>query len=854
VLHPTKGEGEHQKPKKSLKGPQLITATLLFCYPMLCAQAATASTTSSSFHKPLTAQSSSYDKTQQLPQQKTTPSLIQNLLGQTPNLSGMRFPFFNAPSSEQEYQDMLAKASATLAEAKAQLTKATTALNSAQALKVRNQSALDKAQDALDSAKAKFDTASDAVDTAQERVQEAQDALDTAKADLDTATEDMKDADASVSQQEQVRNDAQVALDTAQTNLTSATSNLQTAQNTRALAQANVATKQSTYTQAQQATLSAQSALQVAQANYDNSQVPNPNYVAPSYTTQPTSYQIPDNNFMTGQPWIGDGSGSQGQPEVHPGHLHFSYIGTEVYQDILLYPRQIANYDFKVAIWNQDQNSVNQGAVTDTYGLRIYFYDSNNNLLHQESLTRTQAHGWQDVTLQGNTNTTTEVAKVRLGIYGIDNGFWAGTYGPAANNVRLTLGWITGTTQGSTTTGTLPVQINEGGMATFTAPNGGIFVSSNLRYEAIDDPTCGANVTPQGFGSNTITLSADNGVWGDTCGGWYKHLVGTLTYSTAQPQYIKDPSLLLVVQSSEANLTSAQQAEQSAQQNLAAAMAAASTSNEAAQDKEDELTAAQTSYEEALATFTAEEADLTNLENTSNIKRTSYEASLEVYETAGSNFKAAQESFDEVSSDVDSTKGDYDSALENFQEAETTFNDSDADLTSAQTDVEKAQDEVDIAQDELDSIPEYEPKEPEAPEIPEGDPRELTEEQVNELVTKAEAVLESAEQGSPAYEQALEALAVAADADDPQVPTELLAVPLVGEAAAAVLEAFNDLGNVGADMAPAVREEAEKTIIASVIATGAAVQAVQAAAASAASAAAASAGSSGASGSTRKIN
>ena len=53
-----------------------------------------------------------------------------------------------------------------------------------------------------------------------------------------------------------------------------------------------------------------------------------------------------------------------------------------------------------------------------------------------------------------------------------------------------------------------------------------------------------------------------------------------------------------------------------------------------------------------------------------------------------------------------------------------------------------------------------------------------------------------------------------------------------------MLESFNALGNVGADMAPTVREEAEKTIIASVIATGAAVQATVGAATAAASMAA----------------
>lgn len=113
-------------------------------------------------------------------------------------------------------------------------------------------------------------------------------------------------------------------------------------------------------------------------------------------------------------------------------------------------------------------------------------------------------------------------------------------------------------------------------------------------------------------------------------------------------------------------------------------------------------------------------------------------------------------------------------------------------------------------------------------------PDELTDAQVEELVAAAEEVLANTEQGSPEYEQALEALAVAAVADDPEVSAELAAVPVVGAVATAVLESFNALGNVGADMAPAVREEAEKTVIASVIATGAAVQATVGAATAAA--------------------
>ena len=38
-----------------------------------------------------------------------------------------------------------------------------------------------------------------------------------------------------------------------------------------------------------------------------------------------------------------------------------------------------------------------------------------------------------------------------------------------------------------------------------------------------------------------------------------------------------------------------------------------------------------------------------------------------------------------------------------------------------------------------------------------------------------------------------------------------------GDAAVAVLEAFNAIGNVGADLTPEVREQAQETIVASVL-------------------------------------
>jgi hypothetical protein len=124
-------------------------------------------------------------------------------------------------------------------------------------------------------------------------------------------------------------------------------------------------------------------------------------------------------------------------------------------------------------------------------------------------------------------------------------------------------------------------------------------------------------------------------------------------------------------------------------------------------------------------------------------------------------------------------------------------------------------------------------------------PEKLSDAQVEQLVEAALVVFETAAQGSPEYEQALEALAVAAQADDEELPAELAAIPLLGDVAGAALEFFNDLGNLGADMSPKERAKAEKTIVGAVI-----VGQVASMATAAAGAAAASASSSS---STRKI-
>jgi hypothetical protein len=66
----------------------------------------------------------------------------------------------------------------------------------------------------------------------------------------------------------------------------------------------------------------------------------------------------------------------------------------------------------------------------------------------------------------------------------------------------------------------------------------------------------------------------------------------------------------------------------------------------------------------------------------------------------------------------------------------------------------------------------------------------------------------------------------------------------LGAAFQGLADAFNALGNIGADLPPAVREKAQKVVISAIIVTQVATQAAAMAASSAASAAASSSGSS----------
>jgi hypothetical protein len=98
------------------------------------------------------------------------------------------------------------------------------------------------------------------------------------------------------------------------------------------------------------------------------------------------------------------------------------------------------------------------------------------------------------------------------------------------------------------------------------------------------------------------------------------------------------------------------------------------------------------------------------------------------------------------------------------------------------------------------------------------------------------------------HEALMQALMDQAEADDIQVPEEIASIPVFGQTAVAVINALNFIGNVGADMSPAVRHKAKQEVVAAVVVTQIAQFSAQSAMASA------SASISSGSPKTRRIN
>ena len=563
------------------------------------------------------------------------------------------------------------------------------------------------AEEAYKAAQIAYNAAKEDLTTRTTTLTTTQSNLAAASAALTAAEEDLTNADAAVTQQQSVKQQAQTNLDNKKSAAIMTASNLSTAE--QALTQATTATASK-----QAALNSAQQELTTAQNNYNNNLIPDPTWTAPTYQKEHTRQventrtvevrtQVPtttttlqeqvipnllfNSDFSRGtEGWSGVNAGWQGSnPALIDGEIIFSYQNQTVSQGLFSGPFQNATLTLSADWFNNDSNT---GRV-DNYSMTVEAKDINQNTVGSATYNSTGAHNWENksVTLTA----TGPVSYITVSFTGVDSGFWYGVYGPHVKNPVLQVShgqMVTETTYEEVITyeeetyytyetyyttelvkteGTLNVKINEGGQATFNAPAGATFISSNLRYEAIARPTCGKDIAPQLTGLSTITIQALNSVWGDPCGGWQKHITGTLTY-LGQPTapLINDASLLPILQEKQAALDVAQQAKDTAQEVYDDKLFIKQLAN-------NDLTSSRETFNEALASRSAAESQVSEAMAAYNeavaakeIAQASYDAALTSKQVASSTVETATTNQEAVVAEVTAAETSYEQVSTNY--------------------------------------------------------------------------------------------------------------------------------------------------------------------------------------------
>jgi hypothetical protein len=769
------------------------------------------------------------NKVAYLKTQRVSPDQIANLETQIQDLEDTIKLTKQALAALQTAQEALKASETDLQDAK-------TAYNAKVASKEQTQAALEQAQAKKASA--------DAV------LQQAQSAYAQAQAQVSTASSNL-------AAQLAIKEQAQARLSDANIQLAQAEQTLQQAQQTFNEAHSN-------FTQAQQNLNSAQQTFNEAKSNYDNNLIPDPSYTPPTYQQERTR-QVPQTTTqLTGglTTKVYDRNGYNNAPPM-------PYQG-----ETPLYTTTVPNVAYD---WGSSQvlNSGRQedvivsftGLISPTTSGYYRFYtpaDDGTKLYINNQLI---IDDWYDkggggsvsapIYLEANT-------PVPVTLYYYENGGGAAVsfyyYTPTEGYRIVPAAWLGTQTQTTTTyitetyyttepvvsEQTINVNITEGGQATFNAPTGSTFTSSNLRYESINNPTCGTNIYPQVNGLSSVTLQADNSIYGDPCGGQVKRITGTLTYVGPPPApLIKNPALLPALAQAQTALTQAQEVYDDKLQTK-------NLSNSA-------LAAAQTSYEDASTSQLAAEQTLQTESATFRDVQTSYEAASEVKSQAEATKAEASTSYEQASSEVAIQTESLTAVVEEVEQASQVVTAKTAEVETANQQVTKAvttsevtyttatqkaaatSNEVESTTPEPD--PTETPSETGSEDLPaeitadnllttdlsKVDPTEMTPEQADQLKEAALEVFETAEEGSEAYEQALDALYLAAEQDDIVLDPALAAIPGL----AAATELVNFLGNAGADMSPKKREESQKVVVTAVVAAGAAIQSAAAAAATA---------------------
>ena len=701
---------------------------------------------------------------------------------------------------------------------------------------------------------------------------------------LTQATSNYDAALAALNAQIQATNTARANLEIAQTNYSnaenlynSATLNVQAQELLTANAKSELDTSELNFLNAQQELTNATNAnnqaqlnLQTAQSNYDTNLIPDPTWTAPTYQKENTRLvpyteieivrtQVPTTTLIaTG--------GVKAEVFNRQGYNNAPPLPTA--NEVPIHTETVSTIDFN---WGSGQ-VLNSGRSEDviirfTGNLLVpkdgyyQFYAPADDGTKLEIAGMNVIDDWYN---KGGGGTISDPVYIKAGIFypftfhyyedggGAAVGLY--TYSPEQGFSVVPSTWMGSSAEQQTTyeevityeevtkyreeiyyttepllvEGTLDVKINEGGQATFTAPEGAVFISSNLRYEAKDRPECGVDIQPNLQG-NQITISANNSIWGDPCGGWYKHIIGTISY-LGQPTapLIKNPALLPALEEAQQEATAAEQLLIKEEQETTVAREALDTAEQAYSEASTELLTNKSKVTEAQEVLNTSSNAFNSAKTTKEQEEQTLSTVQQTEQTTSATKTSTEQQYQTAKQETATSTQERTQAEQTLQTATSTA------LTSYQVLSTEPQLDLTPIQQIIDTEPplpepEPEPEEQGSAEIPAVienlmdinlaavDPTELTEAQAEQLVAAALETFETAVEGSPEYEQALDALFLAAQQDDIQVDPTLASIPGVGEAAKAVVAIFNLIGNVGADISPVARKEAQTLVVTTLV-------------------------------------
>jgi len=393
---------------------------------------------------------------------------------------------------------------------------------------------------------------------------------------------------------------------------------------------------------------------------------------------------------------------------------------------------------------------------------------------------------WEGNSIDTVTIQTVVSGQVTLVATGKDEGFWGGWYGPIFSAPIVT-------EPAPVETGTW-----EGQLFTATAPEGQVFTAVTGWYGAPTDPSCGADVSSilaTYLGGSTFTVGADNGVFGDPCGGVVKVLRVNLTAETVAPTPTETPQT-----------PEPQPAE--------------SPSSSPTPTPEPEASPEpQPSQPEPPVTVTVDAVDVPVVPPV--VTPPVIEPQPQPQPIPYPVQPAPEPAPEPAPAPAPEPEPTPEPAPPTAEPAPPTAEPAPPTPEPAPVAPEPAPEPPPAPKPTVAPEPPVKAPEPPQPEVTLDlktvDPATISPVQQAAITQQAIAVLDTAVQGSPAYEQALEALAVVAEADDPELPAELAAIPLIGNVAGAVMDTFNAVGNIGADISPKERKKGQQVVVGTVI-------------------------------------